>query len=1680
MSIFNPIDTDPLGGGGTGPGGGTGGGGSNGGGESYSDAVVPETATLVMLLSEGRVEGPVNGLKSVYLDGTPVLSDTGAKNFKGIAAAVVAGTNTQGYIKGISSVESETAVGVQVTNATPVVRTISSNPSAVRVRIAIPAFKVVNSATGAASGHSVNIRIERQNASYNGGAWEIVSLFDSGTISGGPFSTKFTKAYRIDLPATGSWQIRVSRLSADDADAYHLSQTWWDAYTEVVDAKLRRPNRAALAIRLNGKQFRSTPQINIHMRGVRIQVPQNYTPAYYDWAGKSISAAIAVNSVAKTFTRASGDFTADGVTIGRAFDASGFSNSGNNGKFIVSNVTALVITCATATGLVTEGSATRTLTTKTWTPAVYATTGLGTTGGAWDGSFKTVWSSNPAWVFYDACTNVRYGAGSFINSYGTVDKWTLYNIAQWCDVMVADGIGGLEPRMTCNLYLQGGQNAIKALSYLASIFAGVLFYSSGVVSPIADVDEAPSEIFTNANVEDGRFTYHGTARSARHTACIVSFINPALGFASDTAIYEDEDGIARYGYRVLDYQAIGCTSPGQALRTAKTAVLTELLCSEVTTFTSGLKASTLAPGRVIEVADQFRAGNVRSGGVVVAGSTTTSIVLDAPVTLGAGTYTLRVQTITGLESKTVTNSAGTYSTLALSSALSSTPTVGTGWLLQAGTTASLWRVVSITKGEGLKYDVAALKHDPQKYVLLGLATGDVVPKTRPVNTTPTPTGLSVSSISRILNDRQQVTLLADWVLDGALGYYAEASRDYGPWELMTVSGASAYLDGIQPGVWRVRVAGDWRTAGLSPFVVAQTTVAPSATVPPWINNGVLLNDPDTIAIGEKPQVIQEYNVLVGENSDLVAKANTYGVSHATYDTAYTALITTYLGGTISNTPVAWNSLLGATSLGAGKRVSEWNPKWLALRSAANDLKAAIASGAFAAGNAAAAQAALANSAAVLLASDVPTTVATLPGLPNASYPVGKLVYSVYDGARFRSTGTAWEIVTLVPTDNLIPNPNSDVIATSGPESKNLFNIGTSGTPMSASGRVRKLSCPGGYTGFEITDRIPVSVGESYYLEGYAYKDSAWTGDPRISVVFDREGGDWYWDLSTNQVTSTDAYNPTKLSLSFDITASFHGHMPKRIWVICRTDSGVGNAYFNRFTLKRKATQDLIVDGAIRANHLAVDSVTASAIQAGAVGADEIAANVIYSKKLIIANFDNLIPNPNSEADVSGLPTNAPEKVGVVPYGARTGTHSREVGGLTGGYPAIEVTSRIPCAPGDKFFFEGYGFRTTAGNGGSAMAYIIFHDSAGNYLPGGTAGVPAMTTGYQKYNVSATAPTNAAYVTMIFENDLVPTGTNAYWDDLYFRKMMAGEVLVDGTVTADKMVTDLALVNTIRSNNYDGNSSTQSTVGFKIQGTAFNAKDAAGATQSVQADFASNMLIGGYRAAVITNRVIGNSQVWSTAQTTTWTCPEGITSVELLMVGAGGGGQGSITNTSGGIGGSGGVAVKKRITVTPGVTYTLVVGTGGTAGTAGGGHGANGGSSSMSGSGFSTITIAGGPGSGSSGSGANGPYSVSFDTGSSAIGGSGGSGGNIGIGQPPAISGGTCWDFNGGLTGNTSNSSGPGGGGGASVLAAGGNGKTGAVAGDAGTLGSGGGGGGCSTTANAGGGRGGDGYIRISW
>lgn len=233
--------------------------------------------------------------------------------------------------------------------------------------------------------------------------------------------------------------------------------------------------------------------------------------------------------------------------------------------------------------------------------------------GIWDGSFKTdengnearYWTDNPAWCFYDILTTKRYGLGKFINK-DLVDKWTLYEIARYCDQLVPDGYGGLEPRFTCNLMINSRNEAYRVINDMASIFRGLTYYAAGAIYTAQDSLKSSVMQFTNANVENGDFSYSSSSKKTRATIALVRYNDKNDLYKPAVEYIEDTEGIKKFGIRELELTAFGTTSRGQAIRLGRWALLTNRLETESISFQAGLEASYLRPGDVIRISDNNR------------------------------------------------------------------------------------------------------------------------------------------------------------------------------------------------------------------------------------------------------------------------------------------------------------------------------------------------------------------------------------------------------------------------------------------------------------------------------------------------------------------------------------------------------------------------------------------------------------------------------------------------------------------------------------------------------------------------------------------------------------------------------------------------------------------------------------------------------------------------------------------------------------------------------------------------------------------------------------------------------------------------------------------------------------------------------------------------------------------
>ena len=254
-----------------------GGGGGKGGGGSHTPTEADDTlqsvqfASVLDVISEGEIQGLEDGNKSIFLEDTPIENADGSNNFQSFEVVTRTGTQTQTHISGdFGSTQSEQAVNAEVSNSTPVTRSITdTDVDRVRVTLTIPSLRIVED-DGDITGHSVSIKIQIQ---YNGGGFNDVV---SDTIAG-KSSARYQRDYMIALSGAFPVDIRMVRVSADETSTRRASSTFFQAYTEIIDEKFRYPNSALVGLRFDSRQFGSVPSRKYLIRGIKVKIPSNAT-----------------------------------------------------------------------------------------------------------------------------------------------------------------------------------------------------------------------------------------------------------------------------------------------------------------------------------------------------------------------------------------------------------------------------------------------------------------------------------------------------------------------------------------------------------------------------------------------------------------------------------------------------------------------------------------------------------------------------------------------------------------------------------------------------------------------------------------------------------------------------------------------------------------------------------------------------------------------------------------------------------------------------------------------------------------------------------------------------------------------------------------------------------------------------------------------------------------------------------------------------------------------------------------------------------------------------------------------------------------------------------------------------------------------------------------------------------
>ncbi|EJD6708334.1 host specificity protein J [Serratia marcescens] len=426
--------------------------------------------------------------------------------------------------------------------------------------------------------------------------------------------------------------------------------------------------------------------------------------------------------------------------------------------------------------------------------------------GVWTGGFKWAYSDNPAWVFYDIILADRFGLGDRIDS-TQVSESELYRIAQYCDQPVPDGRGGdgMEPRFTCNVYIQSREDAWTVLSDLAGIFRGMTYWGQNQMVALADMPRDMDFTYTRANVIDGKFTYSSASERTRYSTAMVSWSDPANHYADAIEAVFDSDLVRRYDVNQTELTAIGCTRQSEANRRGRWALLTNSKDRTVT-FSVGLDGMIPMPGHIVGVADQMVAGRVIGGRISAVDGR--KLKLDRKP--GAKVGDRLIVNLPSGKAQARTVQAVNDRVVTVTTAYSEIPVPESAWSIDADDLAvQLYRVVGIADNGDNTFTINATEHDPNKYARID--TGARIDD-RPISIIPPgvqapPKNITIDSYSSVSQGIAITTMRAAWgAVDNAIAYEAEWRKDNGNWVSMPRTSALGFeVPGIYAGRYLVRV-----------------------------------------------------------------------------------------------------------------------------------------------------------------------------------------------------------------------------------------------------------------------------------------------------------------------------------------------------------------------------------------------------------------------------------------------------------------------------------------------------------------------------------------------------------------------------------------------------------------------------------------------------------------------------------------------------------------------------------------------------------------------------------------------------------------------------------------------------------------------------------------------------------
>ncbi|HCD5813872.1 TPA: DUF1983 domain-containing protein [Klebsiella oxytoca] len=426
--------------------------------------------------------------------------------------------------------------------------------------------------------------------------------------------------------------------------------------------------------------------------------------------------------------------------------------------------------------------------------------------GTWTGGFKWAWTDNPAWIYYDIVVSDRFGLGNRLTS-ANISKWTLYQIAQYCDQMVPDGRGGdgMEPRYLCNVYVQERNDAYTVLRDFAAIFRGMTCWSGEQIVVQADMPRDVDFNYTRANII-GKPRYSSSTSKARYTNALVSWSDPANAYADAMEPAFVPELVSRYSFNQLEVTAIGCTRQSEAHRKGLWGILTNNK-DRMVEIDVGLDGKIPQPGYIIGLADELLAGRVNGGRISAVNGRV--ITLDRDTDAKAGDR-LQLNLPSGISQARTIQSVNGRRQITVTTAYSETPETECVWVIESDDLyTQQYRVIGVKDNNNATYTITGVAHDPDKFPRID--TGAIIDQ-RPISVIPPgnqspPENIVISSYSVVNQGISVETMQVHWnAVKDAISYEAQWRRNDGNWINVPRSSTTSFeVSGIYAGRYLARV-----------------------------------------------------------------------------------------------------------------------------------------------------------------------------------------------------------------------------------------------------------------------------------------------------------------------------------------------------------------------------------------------------------------------------------------------------------------------------------------------------------------------------------------------------------------------------------------------------------------------------------------------------------------------------------------------------------------------------------------------------------------------------------------------------------------------------------------------------------------------------------------------------------